>query len=245
MTATSTIPVVWSEATLAHRPDREVWIGLPLDGSELPERVTVIERALRSAGHQFVEATSRPREALLSVHAPALVRHLSTAYAAWVAGGFLDHGQDRVVPYFFPTAAMLGRIPPSPASSVHAAAGQFCYDTMTTMGPGSWEAIRAAADCALSAADLVVGGQTRQAYALCRPAGHHVTSDAYALRNTPVGVGRGRADADEGHAKSSGSGDKGLEKCHEVSFLLVARTSSTSAVMEGTGDYWKPFYYLL
>jgi len=44
MDAESAVPVVWSEATLAHRPDREVWIGMPMDGTELPERVRVIER---------------------------------------------------------------------------------------------------------------------------------------------------------------------------------------------------------
>ncbi len=119
--------------------------------------------------------------ALSSVHHPDLVEHLATAYDAWVAGGFVDHGQDRVVPYFFPTAAMLGPITGTRADSVHARAGQFCYDTMTTLGPGSWAAIRAAADCALTAADLVLTGAVaqRQVYALCRPPGHHVTADAF------------------------------------------------------------------
>ncbi|MGI8700934.1 MAG: hypothetical protein ACR2JU_06970 [Nocardioidaceae bacterium] len=173
------MPVVWSEATLAHRPDREVWIGMPLDSSELPERVTVIEKALRSAGHRFVAATSYGAEALHSVHRPQLVRHLSTVYDDWVDGGFVEHGQDRVVPYFFPTAAMLGQIDATTAASVHARAGSFCYDTMTTIGPGSWDAIRAAADCALSAANLVIASEARQVYALCRPPGHHVTADAY------------------------------------------------------------------
>ncbi len=175
----SALPVVWSEATLEHRPDREVWIGMPLVGTEIPERVTVIREALTAAGHPLVEPTPHGDEALESVHSRELVRHLSTVYAAWVAEGFVDHGQDRVVPYFFPTAAMLGTIAPTDAAAVHARAGQYCYDTMTTVGPGSWAAIRAAADCALTAVDLVTGGQARQVYALCRPPGHHVTRDAY------------------------------------------------------------------
>ena len=179
MNPRSAIPVVWSEVTLAHRPDREVWVGIPMDGSEVPERVSVIEGALRRAGHEFIEATEHGIAALGSVHNPDLVQHLSTVYDAWVEGGFVDFGQDRVVPYFFPTAAMLGSIQPTSASSVHARAGQFCYDTMTTVGPGSWDAIRAAADCALTAADLVVSGASRQVYALCRPPGHHVTAEAY------------------------------------------------------------------
>ena len=49
---------------------------------------------------------------------------------------------------------------------------------MTLIGPGTWEAARAAADVALTAADLVWGGR-RAAYACCRPPGHHVTRRAY------------------------------------------------------------------
>jgi acetoin utilization deacetylase AcuC-like enzyme len=49
---------------------------------------------------------------------------------------------------------------------------------MTLVGPGSWAAIRGAADAALTAAGLVSSGE-RLAYALCRPPGHHVTRRAY------------------------------------------------------------------
>ncbi len=173
------LPVVWSEATLAHQPEREVWIGMPMDGTELPDRVTVIHKALRSAGHPVTSAMEHPPDALTTVHSSELVQHLSTVYDDWLAGGLVDAGQDRVVPYFFPTEAMLGPLPATVASSVHARAGRFCYDTMTTVGPGSWDAIRAAADCALTATELVLDGAARQAYALCRPPGHHVTREAY------------------------------------------------------------------
>jgi len=61
---------------------------------------------------------------------------------------------------------------------VHALAGRFAYDTMTTVGPGTWQAVAAAADCALTAADLVAAG-TSAAYALCRPPGHHATPAGY------------------------------------------------------------------
>ena len=46
---------------------------------------------------------------------------VATAYDAWMAGGFVELvGQDRVVPYFFPTAAMLGGLPAHRAAAVHA-----------------------------------------------------------------------------------------------------------------------------
>jgi acetoin utilization deacetylase AcuC-like enzyme len=82
------------------------------------------------------------------------------------------------VPYVFPTPGLLGDLPMRSPAATHGRAGRFCYDTMTLIGPGSWEAIKAAADAALTAADLVAAG-ARTAYALCRPPGHHTTRSAY------------------------------------------------------------------
>jgi acetoin utilization deacetylase AcuC-like enzyme len=73
---------------------------------------------------------------------------------------------------------MLDGLPEREPSAVHAAAGRWCYDTMTLVGPGTWEAARAAVDVTLSAVDLVVAGEPL-AYALARPPGHHVTRAAY------------------------------------------------------------------
>ncbi len=105
------------------------------------------------------------------------------------------------MPYLFPTPAMTGGLPARTASTVHAEAGRFGYDTMTLLGPGSWEAIRAAAGCALHAADLVLGGAPT-AYALCRPPGHHATRAGYGgscyLNNAGLAAQRLR---DGGHAR--------------------------------------------
>ena len=43
-------------------------------------------------------------------------------------------------------------------SALHARVGVYCYDTMTLVGPGSWQAIRAATDVARTAVDLVASG---------------------------------------------------------------------------------------
>jgi acetoin utilization deacetylase AcuC-like enzyme len=107
------------------------------------------------------------------------VEHLRTVWDRWVAAGFpVDPGQGRAVPYLMPTAGMLDGLPEREPAAVHAAAGRWCYDTMTLVGPGTWEAARAAVDVTLSAVDLVVGGEPL-AYALARPPGHHVTKAAF------------------------------------------------------------------
>jgi acetoin utilization deacetylase AcuC-like enzyme len=179
MTASLAIPVVWSDDCLRHQPGGEVWLGVRDAGTEVPERAEVLLRAVRAAGAPVVAARPHGDEALRAVHDGALVDHLRSVWAEWEAAGFpAEHGRDRVVPYVFPTAGMLAGRPPRRPAAVHARAGLFCYDTMTLVGPGSWAAIRAAGDVALTAADLVAGGAPA-AYALCRPPGHHATRAAY------------------------------------------------------------------
>jgi acetoin utilization deacetylase AcuC-like enzyme len=173
------LPAVWADDCLRHQPMREVWVGVPLAGTELPERATILRDAVRDAGARIVPAAGHTDDVLASVHAPELLAHLSSVHAAWLDAGFVElAGQDRVVPYVFPTDAMLDGLPVRQPTAIHARAGRYCYDTMTLVGPGTWEAARAAVDAAQTAADLVAAGEPA-AYAICRPPGHHVTRAAY------------------------------------------------------------------
>jgi acetoin utilization deacetylase AcuC-like enzyme len=126
-----------------------------------------------------VEAREQPDAALLAVHDGELLDYLSSAWREWEAAGLdRDPGQDRVVPYLFPHPSLFTGFPPVRAAAIGARAGQFAYDTMTLIGPGTWEAARAAAESALTAADLVREGEPA-AYACCRPPGHHATRGSF------------------------------------------------------------------
>jgi len=173
------VPVVWNQDCLRHEPAGEVWLGVRDPGTEVPARALVLRDALAAAGAQVVPARRHGEEILHAVHDPLLLDHLAGIWKEWEAAGLPGaHGRDRVVPYVFPTPGMLAGLPMRSPPAVHGRAGRFCYDTMTLVGPGSWEAIRGAADAALTAADLVRSGH-RLAYALCRPPGHHATRSAY------------------------------------------------------------------
>jgi acetoin utilization deacetylase AcuC-like enzyme len=178
------LPVVWSEDCLRHVPEAEIWVGVRLPGTELPERATILRDAVTAAGARLVDARPHPDDVLELVHDRAFLGHLAGVYDSWVSAGFpTDPGQDRVVPYVFPTPAMLDGIVESGVTArvptaIHARAGLYCYDTMTLVGPGTWAAARAAVDAALTAADLVAAGE-RAAYAICRPPGHHATRAGY------------------------------------------------------------------
>jgi len=173
------VPVVWSEDCLRHDPAGEVWLGVREPGTEVPARALVLRDALAAAGAPVVPARPHGEQPLHAVHDPLLIDHLAGIWREWEAAGLpARHGRDRVVPYVFPTPGMLAGLAIRSPAAVHGRAGRFCYDTMTLVGPGSWEAIKGSADAALTAADLVSSGAP-VAYALCRPPGHHVTRDAY------------------------------------------------------------------
>ncbi len=178
------LPFTWSDDCLRHEPAGEVWVGVRTPGTELPARAEAIRAALRAAGARQVDAEPHPDELLLAVHDASLVAFLRDIWAEWADA---DLPSDRVVPYVF-AHRELTRSPAVP-SAVWARPGYFAYDTMTLVGPGTWEAARAAVDVALSAVDLVAGGEPL-AYACCRPPGHHALRSAFGgscyLNNTAV-----------------------------------------------------------
>jgi len=139
----------------------------------VPARVSAIRDAVSAKGSPLVEAVPQGDDSILRVHDAALVEYLRGAWQEWEQAGLPeDPGQDRVVPYFFAPAARREPV------AAWARPGLFAYDTMTLIGPGTWEAARAAADAALTAVDLLLAGD-QHVYACTRPPGHHVTRAHY------------------------------------------------------------------
>ena len=173
------MPFVWDERCLAHDPGNEVWVGIATAAAETATRIEAIRAALIEADAPQVAAVPHDDAALLEVHEPELLTYLQTAWNDWSASGLPeDPGQDRVVPYVFAHAALTSGRPAAVPTAVWARPGYFTYDTMTLVGPGTWDAARGAADAALTAVDLVAEGAPC-AYACCRPPGHHATRSCF------------------------------------------------------------------
>jgi acetoin utilization deacetylase AcuC-like enzyme/ribosomal protein S18 acetylase RimI-like enzyme len=128
---------------------------------ESPVRIATITKALDATG-LFTHTPPRhyPDKWLTTVHDPKLIDYLRSACAEAPEKG-------SVYPYVFPVRNATRR--PKERSVL---AGYWCIDTFTPINRNAWPAARRAVDCALTAADAVLGGAPA-AYALIRPPGHH------------------------------------------------------------------------
>src|SRR6476659_1321732 len=173
------MPVVWSERCRLHDPGGEIFVGVRTAGPEVVARIDAILAALLEEDARVVTAEQHSDAALLAVHDPGLLAFLESAWDEWTAAELdRERGQDRVVPYVFAHAGLTSGRPAAVPTAVWAKTGYFAYDTMTLIGPGTWDAARAAVDVALTAVDLVAAGAPH-AYACCRPPGHHVCRGCY------------------------------------------------------------------
>src|SRR5258705_920699 len=173
------MPVVWSDRCRLHDPGGEIFVGIHTPGTEVVARADAILVALVEADAHVVDAEQQPDSALLAVHDAALLEFLESAWDGWTGAG-VDRvrGQDRIVPYVSAHAARTSGRPAAVPTAVWAKTGYSAYDTMTLIGPGTWDAARVAVDVALTAVDLVAAGAPC-AYACCRPPGHNVCRSCY------------------------------------------------------------------
>jgi acetoin utilization deacetylase AcuC-like enzyme len=167
------VPVIRSDAHLAHTGLIELASGVEIPCFESSERIIAIEAALRADGrYAFEEPNEHGREPILAVHDAEMVEVFEHAWTDAVAAGAAD-GSRPWLPDTFLLAAYRGPMPPSqlPAGRHHQL-GAYLFDTATPIVAGTWGAALAAVDVAITAAQRVVGGAAL-AYGLCRPPGHH------------------------------------------------------------------------
>jgi acetoin utilization deacetylase AcuC-like enzyme len=142
------MPCVVDDRCQRHDPAGEVWVGVRTAGTEVPARAAEIRRALAAAGAELIPASDHGLEPVLAVHDPGLVGYLSTIWSEWERAGLTDDpGQDRVVPYLFATPGLLAGLEPHEPAATWARPGRWCFDTMTLVGPGTWEAALGAVAC--------------------------------------------------------------------------------------------------
>jgi acetoin utilization deacetylase AcuC-like enzyme len=163
--------VYYSEAHRQHEPPFEVFDGgLRVPYLESPERMDRILEALRATDWaEIVEPRGFGIDPILAVHDREYLDFLASAWTEWLA----SEAQDKST--LLPATFALRRHPQKPTSLL-GRAGYYIMDLSACIVAGTYPAARAAADCALSAAEAVANGE-HAAFALCRPPGHHAGRD--------------------------------------------------------------------
>lgn len=160
--------IVHDQRHALHDPKNFLVSGAPKPNPEVPRRAEVLLEAALAAGHRGVAPEDLPLDYIARIHTPEYLRFLETVHARWRE---IPGASAEVVPNMHPRERGVGY----PASVV-GQAGFHMTDTACPIDAGTWQAAVAAANCAMTGAGLVVGGE-RRVYALCRPPGHHAYAD--------------------------------------------------------------------
>jgi acetoin utilization deacetylase AcuC-like enzyme len=102
------------------------------------------------------------------VHGADFVRFFAGAYDEWVQA----HGETVALPIAWPCRSLRQHVP----ERIDGKLGFYSFDAGVPLVAGTFPAAAAAVDVALTGLDLIEAGEAA-AFALCRPPGHHATSD--------------------------------------------------------------------
>ncbi|MBV8977226.1 MAG: histone deacetylase family protein [Alphaproteobacteria bacterium] len=163
----------YSPAHLAHVPAEEFEAGRLTPAVEIPERAEAVRARIveRKLG-EIAAPAEFDNEAVLRVHDAELVGFLGEAFEAWQAA--YGSKAQSALPSRWPAPGLSARRAPDIESRL----GTFAFDAGTPIMKGTWQAARAAANVALSAAEAIRAGE-RSAFALTRPPGHHAAGDVF------------------------------------------------------------------
>ncbi|MFK7764350.1 MAG: histone deacetylase family protein [Roseobacter sp.] len=138
---------------------------------ERPSRAEYIIQRVRD---QSLGAVTTPEDfgmgPILSIHADHYVDFLQTAWAQWKAEGF----EGEAIASSWPARRMSNKRP----RNIDGLMGYYALAAETSLTEGTWDAVYASAQVALTGA-LRLDQGAKSAFALCRPPGHHATADMY------------------------------------------------------------------
>ena len=154
----------WDERQRAHSPAGEFFNGAVHPAAEHPGRVDAILAAIGPV--EVPEDLGL--EPIRRVHSADYIEFLRNAHDRWRAAG----REGDAFPYTFPVVQRR----PLKLQRIDALLGRYSFDTSTPIAEGTWQAAYWAAQTALAATEAVLGGE-RNAFALCRPPGHHCGRD--------------------------------------------------------------------
>ncbi|MEQ9488154.1 MAG: histone deacetylase family protein [Alphaproteobacteria bacterium] len=161
----------YSDDHRLHFPRGELYGGEMVTPFERPPRMDYVLERLKDVGMgDTLEPDAIDMASVGSIHDADYLKFLETAYDEWKAAGF---GGD-VIAASFPARRQRQKVP----NYIDGKAGYYALAIETAITKGTWQAAKSACAVAQSAQRVVSAGE-RTAFAMCRPPGHHATSDQF------------------------------------------------------------------
>ncbi|MBA3051487.1 histone deacetylase family protein [bacterium] len=134
---------------------------------ESPIRINSILKEIEKLNiFQIRPSRGYPDKHITDVHNPKYFNYFKKVCEKFPEG-------KSIYPYVFPV-----RNATRPPHDYSVLAGYYCIDTFTPLNKNAFLAARAGVNCALTGAELLLGGY-HSAYALVRPPGHHAERDVF------------------------------------------------------------------
>lgn len=138
---------------------------------ECPARAEmVLKHVKQCALGPVLSPRSHSLDQILRIHDQRYIHFLQTCWTDWQAAGYAGEA----IPYIWP----LQDAGEFRSEDIQARLGHFALASDTAISDGTWQSTLASARVALTAQSLVANGQ-ESAFALCRPPGHHATTDRF------------------------------------------------------------------
>lgn len=151
-----------------HLPQTYLSRGQMRKPQEIPDRVDGILAGLARMNIKVIQPDDFGKEPLLAVHDADYLEFLENAHRRW-----------KEIPQDWGDEVMSNVYirHPNPMRGILAQAARYLADGSCPIGPHTWTSSYWAAQSAVAAAQAILEGDV-QAYALCRPPGHHARRDA-------------------------------------------------------------------
>jgi acetoin utilization deacetylase AcuC-like enzyme len=170
-------PVILSHDHVGHAPPVEVQGGVALAAFDQVRRIDEIVAAL-DADDDYALLPAQPHglAPVLEMHSGAMVDFLTMAWERFAPRR--PPGASLVFADTFPHERLRAGLAPARQRRGIGDTGEFCFDTITGIGPGTFAAACAAVDVALTAVGQLSNGAPA-ALGLTRPPGHHASRDLF------------------------------------------------------------------
>jgi acetoin utilization deacetylase AcuC-like enzyme len=163
---------LYDDAQRLHAPKTFLVAGRQQPIPETPQRIDMLLKGVTKLGLEIRQPPPISNEQLQLIHTPRYIAFLETLLERW---GHVPNSSE--VP--LPNVYAIQRDTVAPLTYPEAVVGQAGFHLGDGACPVTKDTLisaRASAACAISGAEMLLKGE-RQAYALCRPPGHHAASD--------------------------------------------------------------------